>query len=63
MQKKQSRLSVFTNGLVKENPLLVLSIGFVFFACRYDERVQRHRYGIFDDVRSRYERINNRDFS
>ena len=27
MQKKQSRLSIFTNGLVKENPLLVLSIG------------------------------------
>ncbi len=27
MQKKQNRLSIFTNGLVKENPLLVLSIG------------------------------------
>ena len=27
MQKKQRRLSIFTNGLVKENPLLVLSIG------------------------------------
>ena len=27
MQKKQSRLSIFTNGLVKENPLLVISIG------------------------------------
>jgi len=27
MQKKQNRLSIFTNGLVKENPLLVISIG------------------------------------
>ena len=27
MQKKQSRLSIFTNGLLKENPLLVISIG------------------------------------
>ena len=27
MQKKQSRLSIFTNGIVKENPLLVISIG------------------------------------
>ena len=27
MQKQQNRLSIFTNGLVKENPLLVLSIG------------------------------------
>jgi len=27
MQKQQNRLSIFTNGLVKENPLLVISIG------------------------------------
>ena len=27
MQKQQNRLSIFTNGIVKENPLLVISIG------------------------------------
>ena len=61
MQKKTKQIIDFYKRTFERKSAARSFDRFVFFACRYDKRVQRYRYGFFDDVRPRHERIDNID--